>query len=164
MIVPEPCGYAALLLITIILENRALRPDEKTACSSSCATQRPPSYYTCLSEVFSRQQQGERGRKRREKKRKNGKGGRTEEERRKSSGEGRGDGQTGSTQASKLSSITTGSLLSAIWSATLYPPTRCLRMSHRVRLAALVGSFTAVSKSRCMRIAYGNSRLVISSS
>jgi hypothetical protein len=59
--------------------------------------------------------------------------------------------------------VTTGSSLSAIWRATLYPPTRCLRMSHRVRLAALVGSFTAVSKSRCVRIANGNSRPVISS-
>src|ERR1700743_1162537 len=60
--------------------------------------------------------------------------------------------------------VTTGSSLSAIWSATLYPPTRCLRMSHRVRLAALVGSFTAISKSRCVRIANGNSRLVAPSS
>ena len=60
--------------------------------------------------------------------------------------------------------VTTGSSLSAIWRATLYPPTCCLRMSHRVRLAALVGSFTVVSKSRCVRIANGNSRLVISSS
>jgi hypothetical protein len=62
------------------------------------------------------------------------------------------------------SGVTTSSSLSAIWRATLYPPTRCLRMSHRVRLAALVGSFTAVSKSRCVRIANGNSHLVISSS
>jgi hypothetical protein len=29
MIVPEPCGYAVLLFITIIQENCALRPDEK---------------------------------------------------------------------------------------------------------------------------------------
>ena len=55
-------------------------------------------------------------------------------------------------------------LLSAIWSATLYPPNRRLRMNQRVRLAALVGSFTAMSKSWCVRIANGNSRLVISSS
>jgi hypothetical protein len=52
--------------------------DEKTARSSSCAAQRPPSYYTCLSEVFSRKQQGEWGRKRREKKRKSGGRGRGE--------------------------------------------------------------------------------------
>jgi hypothetical protein len=41
MIVP---GYAVLLItryICIIQENRALRPDEKTACSSSCAAQQP---------------------------------------------------------------------------------------------------------------------------
>jgi hypothetical protein len=62
------------------------------------------------------------------------------------------------------SGVTTSSSLSAIWRATLYPPTRCLRMSYQVRLAALVGSFTAVSKSRCVRIANGNSHLVISAS
>jgi hypothetical protein len=90
------------------------------------------------------------------------------EEGRKSSGEGgegRGngegeEGQTGSTQASRClpdGGATTSSSLSAICSATLYPPNRCLRMNHRVRLAALIRSFTAASKSRCVRIANGPS-------
>ena len=42
MIVPEPCGYAVLLLISNIQKNRALRPDKKTAYSSWYAAQRPP--------------------------------------------------------------------------------------------------------------------------
>jgi hypothetical protein len=47
---------------------------------------------------------------------------------------------------------TTSSLLFAICSATLYPSNRCLPMSHRVRLAALIRSFTAASKSRCVNV------------
>jgi hypothetical protein len=41
MTVAEPCGYAVLLLI-FYTGNRALRPDEKTACSIWYAAQRPP--------------------------------------------------------------------------------------------------------------------------
>ena len=132
-----------------------MRPDKKLHTYSSwCAAQRPPNYIACAysSEFFSRQQQGERGRK---------KGGRAQERE-----PGKGEEKRKWDRQAQLDhlgcllvgGVTTGSSLSAIWSATLYPPTRCLRMSHRVRLAALVGSFTAVSKSRCVRIA--NGRLV----
>src|ERR1700685_1768269 len=122
---------------------------------------RPAASYpacACLSNVCPRQQQGERGgrekgkegRRKREGEGKGEKGERRKEERRRGKGE-EGSGIQAHLGCLLVGGVTTGSSLSAIWSATLYPPTRCLRMSHRVRLAALVGSFTAISKSRCVR-------------
>ena len=110
-----------------------------------------------------REKKGKEGRRKREGEGKGEKGERRKEERRRGKGE-EGSGIQAHLGCLLVGGVTTGSSLSAIWSATLYPPTRCLRMSHRVRLAALVGSFTAISKSRCVRIANGNSRLVVSSS
>jgi hypothetical protein len=59
MIVPEPYGYAVLLLITIIQKTVPCGRIKKLHAPVHAPPQRPPSYYTCLSEVFSRQQQGE---------------------------------------------------------------------------------------------------------
>jgi hypothetical protein len=99
MIVSEPCGYAVLPLITIIQENRALRPDKKTACSSWCVA------CACSSPATTRrteeEEEGGRGRRRKEGRKREG---------RKREGEGKGeerrkwDKQTGSTRPSRLPS------------------------------------------------------------
>ena len=84
-------------------------------------------------------------------------GERRREEERRGKGRREKEGSEIQAQLNHLGCLLVGGVttsLSAIWSAT----TRCLRMSHRVRLAALLGSFTAISKSRCVRIANGNSR------
>jgi hypothetical protein len=77
-------------------------------------------------------------------------------EREKKEKEGRKwDTGSGSTQPSRMSS--------SWWTVASLPAPRYLDLApyiHRVRLAALV----AISKSRCVRIANGNSRLVVSSS
>ena len=104
MIVPEPCGYAVLPLITII--HRALRPDEKTACSSWCSP-----------EVFSRQQQGERGRRKKGEEEEGGKKGGREKEREREKREGsRTDRQAQLDHLGCLLArgVTTGSSLSGI--------------------------------------------------
>src|ERR1700684_1871828 len=108
----------------------------------------------CLPPVTTGRTTGRTGERRRGKK----EGGREERERekregRRKRGEGKGEerrkwgiqAQLNHLGCLLVGGVTTGSSLSAIWSATLYPPTRCLRMSHRVRLAALVGSFHAIS-------------------
>jgi hypothetical protein len=144
MIVPEPCGYAVLLLIANIQKTwPSVRPDKKQHGPVGV----PPSglltslrlLVRCLPPATTRRTGG---------------GGRREKE-------GSGiQAQLNHLGCLLVDGVTTSSSLSAIWRATIYPPTRCLRMSHRVRLAALVGSFTAISKSRCVRFANANRQLL----
>src|ERR1700740_1168746 len=88
----------------------------------------PPSC-ACSSEVFSRQQQEERGRRKKGEEELRGKEGRKRE----GGGKGRREKEVGQTDRLKLTihlrclpagGVITGSSLSAIWRATLYSPTR----------------------------------------